>query len=138
MALDSCNTNELAFYFVIRVHPKHSGDVIDYLEWHNMPFPIRMKYDWYFKYRAALLQIKYPKCEIESVWGSEEATGQTAENLRRNKQIASKRKISTFKNKLELAKKEWNSLFPIENDDLYKRAVAKIEKLELEYKSLYE
>ena len=44
-----------------------------------------------------------------------------------DRQRSAKAKVTEFTNKIELAKKQWNELFPIEEDNLYKRAMAKVE-----------
>ncbi|HPV55484.1 MAG TPA: hypothetical protein PKW61_00030 [Tenuifilaceae bacterium] len=118
-------------YFTIKVLDK-SRNSVEFLKWANLRFELRVKYDWYFKYRAALLQIKYPKHTVQTHWGSEPALGKFLENLKRNKIIAKKRKITEFENKLKLAEKNWNSLFPIHEDIFYQKATAKIERLKKE------
>jgi hypothetical protein len=97
---------------------------------------LRLKYDWYFKYRAALLQVKYPKYIVECIWGNEPAQGRTLQQIRESKIRAKKAKTSELNNKIIIAKKNWARLFPIEDDILYQKAIAKIGRLESELKSL--
>jgi hypothetical protein len=100
--------------------------------WKGLRWELRIKYDWYFKYRAALFQVKYPRYDVNCFWGHEPAEGKTLKQILQSKISAKKRKITEYKNKLEAGKKEWNSLFSIEDDPDYKRVVDKINKLELE------
>jgi hypothetical protein len=60
----------------------------------------------------------------------------TLEAIRQDKIRAKKSKITQYKNKLEKAKITWSSLFPIEDDIDYQRAVEKIKRLEFELRSL--
>lgn len=124
----------VAFYFIIKVYTKKggTGELIEFLKWSNLRFELRNKYDWYFKYRAALLQVKYPCYVVECYWGNEPATGKTLDQIRKDRIRSKKAKITEFKNKLEKARKEWSSMFPIEDDEFYQKAVSKIKKLEYE------
>ena len=110
----------------------NNREVIEFFSWTGLKWELRLKYDWYFKYRAALLQVKYPKFEVQTYWGNKPAVGKTLEEIRNAKIKAKKSKITEYKNKLEKAKANWVRLFPIEEDIDYQRAVKKIENLELE------
>lgn len=94
------------WYFIKVLNENH--EIIDFIKWENLPYNIRTKYNWYFKYRAALLQVKYPKYSIETCWGSEPAEGKSLEDIKKNILISKKRLISKFENKLNFAIKEWN------------------------------
>ena len=48
----------------------HPDDII-YLSWRNMTFEHRMRWDWYFLYRAALMQVQHPRWTVNVFWGSE-------------------------------------------------------------------
>ena len=111
-------------------------EIVEFQSWSGLKWKLRLKYDWYFKYRAALLQVKYPKFEVQTYWGNEPATGKTLEEIRNAKIRAKKSKITEYKNKLEKAKTTWSSLFPIEDDIDYQRAVEKINRLEFELRSI--
>ena len=107
-------------------------DVIFSLFWDGLPFFVRIKYDWYFRYRAALLQVQNPKLEVVVFWGNEPAVGKPLSDILRNKIIRKKGKITEYENKLRLAAKHWNSLFPIEEDDTYIKYCQKLERLKAE------
>jgi hypothetical protein len=125
-----------AHYFIIKVYKNKPRELIEVIKWVNLRIDIRMKYDWYFKYRAALLQIKYPKYTVETIFGYQPATGKTAEQLKLNLIKAKKAKITAYKNKLKKAEETWDSLFPISEDFFYKKAVEKINRLQFELNAL--
>lgn len=58
------------FWFRIKVYTKRGGEMVETLYWELLPFEVRMKWDWYFKYRAALLQVKYPRFVVDCIWGN--------------------------------------------------------------------
>ena len=128
------NVYSVVHWYNIKVI-NHNRDIIEFLSWSGLKWELRLKYDWYFKYRAALLQVRYPKLEVQVHWGNEPATGKTLEEMRQSKIRAKKSKITQYKNKLDRAKQSWSSLFPIEDDVDYKRAVEKINRLEAELES---
>lgn len=125
------SVSDVVHWYNIKVL-NHKRDLVEFLSWSGMKWDLRLKYDWYFKYRAALLQVKYPKFDIQIYWGNEPATGKTLEEIRQTKIRAKKSKITESKNKLQRAKDNWSSLFPIEDDTDYQRAVQKINRLEFE------
>ena len=131
----SFSVSDVVHWFTIKVI-NSNREIVEFLSWSGLKWESRLKYDWYFKYRAALLQVKYPKFEVTTYWGNEPATGKTAEEIRSAKIRAKKSKITEYKNKLEKAKANWSSLFPIEDDNQYKRAVEKIKRLEFELQSI--
>lgn len=131
------NVATVVHYYNIRVL-NSKRETVEFLQWTNMRWDLRLKYDWYFKYRAALLQVKYPKFDVQVFWGREEATGKTKKQLLENQIKAKKAKITSFKNKLAQAEKQWTSLFPITEDNMYKKAKAKIKQLEFELIGLYD
>lgn len=125
-----------SYYFVIRVQTKMGGELVEFLKWQDLRFELRMKYDWYFKYRAALLQVKYPKFEVNTLWGQENASERTSLQIMDARIRSKKSKICEYKNKLEKAKATWSYIFPIEEDTLFQKAVDKIARLEKELTEL--
>jgi hypothetical protein len=128
------NVGDVVHWYCIKAI-NNNREIIEHLYWSGLKWELRLKYDWYFKYRAALLQVKYPKFEIQTYWGNEPAKGRTLEEIRNAKIRAKKAKITQYKNKLEKAKKQWTSMFPIEDDIYYQKAVEKINRLEFELRS---
>ncbi len=129
------NVSDVVFYYNVKVL-NNNRETVEYLSWQNLSWRIRRKYDWYFKYRTALLQVKYPKFEVQVYHGNEPATGKSLEEIIKLKIRGKKGKITEYKNKLDKYKKSWNSLFSIEDDDGYKLAIERIKKLESELSDL--
>lgn len=129
------SVSDVVHWFCVKVI-NDRREIVDFLSWSGLKWDLRLKYNWYFKYRAALLQVKYPRFEVQAYWGNEPAAGKTLEEIRQAKIRAKKSKITQYKNKLKKAKLNWSSLFPIEDDIDYKRAVEKINRLEFELSSL--
>lgn len=122
------------WFKVIVINEKR--ETIECLLWSGLKWEIRLKWDWYFKYRAALLQVKYPRMEVISTWGNEPATGKTLDEIKRDKVRRKKAKITEYKNNVERVKRNWTSLFPIEDDPHYNAALRKISNLEKELETL--
>lgn len=124
-------------YFVIKVYESNANrTAIVVLKWTNLRFELRVKYDWYFKYRAALLQVKYPKYIVDVSWGNEPAQGRSLEQIHAARIKSKKAKITEYTNKLNKITSTWNELFPIEEEENYKKAVAKIERLKCELREM--
>ncbi len=123
-------TADLVHFFIITVYRKYPNEEpVEFLHWKNLRFDLRVKYDWYFKYRAALLQVKYPKYLVETSWGHEIPEEKYLAQLRKNKIRARKAKITEIRNKIAQAEKEWNGLFPIKDDPIYIKACIKLKRL---------
>lgn len=133
--MNQTNAYDVVHWYSIKVLDS-KRNVIEFLSWSNMKWELRLKYNWYFIYRAALLQVKYPKHSVESYWGNEPAKGKTLDEILQSKIRAKKSKITEYKNKLQKFKDAYNSLFPIEQDKDYHKAWAKIIALEIELEDL--
>jgi hypothetical protein len=121
------------FYFWIKVTTHyHSGERLHFVRWSGYTWEQFTRWKWYFEYRAALFKVKNPRAYVEVKYGPEPATGKTEFTILRNRIRAKKAKITEFTNKLKMAEDSWNELFPIVEDQLYKRAVTKIERLKNE------
>ena len=116
---------------------KHNGDFEEILSW-KVPWRLRLKYDWYFKYRAALLQVQNPKKIINFTWGNyiEISDKERGEISLRNRIIGKKRKITEFENKVKIVEKEWCELFPITKDLIYIKVIKKINRYKKELNKL--
>lgn len=114
------------------------GKLVWWKKWEDLPVEVSIKWRWYFVYRAALMQVKYPCYQVEHRWGSEPAVPQDVswKNGMKNRIKGAKANLTKAKNKLEAAVNEWDEIFPIEQDPLYPKAVSKIKRLENELKLL--
>lgn len=104
----------------------------------DLPYEVAIKWHWYFKYRAALIQVNNPRWYVELTSGSHEFVMPIEEKRRllKDKITAKKAKITKVINEFERVKREWVSIFPIEQDHRYEPTVLKIEELKNELKSL--
>lgn len=133
MMLEKNSAFDVVHYFKIEVFYLNPRRRIEVKVWDDMLWNVRIKWDWYFKYRAALYQVQNPKAVIEVTWGNYPASNKRSiEQICKNKLIAKKRKLSTYINKLETYKSSWNSLFEIDQDPIYNQACKKIEKIKNE------
>lgn len=110
--------------------------MIEKLSWTGLPWNTRLKFDWYFKYRAALLQVKYPRFDVEITWGNVPSEGKSRAQLLENHISSKKGQLTKKENLLKAFINSWDSLFPYQEEVLYQKAVAKIETLRFELKEL--
>ena len=134
--IQQSTTYDSVYFFNIKVYNIKDSSQIVFLSWSGLVFELRMKYDWYFKYRAALLQVQYPRYNVVTAWGAEPAKGKTLAKIQEDKAKAKKAKITEYENKLQKAKDTWSSLFPIEEDIYFIKALQKINKLKFELQSI--
>jgi hypothetical protein len=113
-----------------------TDNVIKSIKWENLTFEMFCKYKWYFEYRYALLRVEHPKVLIRRDQFKRDLNEIEKSDLLRNKIIGKKRTITKYKNKLAVYVQKWNSLFPISDDEPYKKAILKIDRLENELAEL--
>ena len=125
------------FWFRIKVYTKRGGEMVETLYWELLPFQVRTKWDWYFKYRAALLQVKYPRYEVDMHWGNTKKTDAEAIQIR-NSIISLKGKITKISNKIGdvleetiMMRANWNQLFPIEEDAYFMQLHTRLANLDV-------
>lgn len=95
----------------------------------------RLKFDqiknrwWYFRRYAAKQQLENPfrvYCfEMQRNLNEQDAAKAYLKSLI-NKQISAKAKVTQITNRIETAKAAWNSLFPIEEDEGYQKAMGQL------------
>ncbi|ARK13024.1 hypothetical protein A6C57_23295 [Fibrella sp. ES10-3-2-2] len=112
----------------------HSSDYTLLHYWKDFNFHQFNKWKWFFRYRAALAQVKHPTRFVEIATFSYTYVP-SAEELRKrlkDRLTAKKAKLTTYLNKLAAYEKAWTSMFPITDDIPYQLALAKIEKVRRE------
>ena len=129
------NVGEKVYWVLISVRNTKTGDVVK-LKWIDLPWAVRSKWDWYFKYRAALAQVQNPRCLVDYHWGSEQASDSQAAVHRKNVVRAKKGKITEYTNKIARARSEWKQLFPIEQEPFWQRITTKLDRLKAELAEL--
>ena|SRR3990172_6251327 len=124
-----------AFRVTITVH--HRPQTTDLrIVWTDLRFELRMKYAWYFRYRAALLQVQYPKSRIDLHFSEIDPSQKIVKDAIATQIRAKRITLGKYRNKLQLAREHWSSIFPIDEDPLYIRAAAKVARLASELESL--
>lgn len=124
------------YYIKVYDNGYPSGNVIKFIKWENLTFELFCKYKWYFEYRYALLRVQHPRVLIENNQFKRELNEKEKTDFLKNKIIGKKRTITKYKNRLSIYELNWNSLFPIKDDETYKKALEKIARLETELKEL--
>jgi len=128
------------FNAVLKVRTCKGGlsESLAFHKWEGYTLQQLTKWDWYFRYRAALYQIKYPKADVQLNTFKYEADGEKLDRALRNRWIAKKRKITEWTNKIARAEESYDELFPIEEHQVYITAVAKLTRLQKEFVELNE
>lgn len=120
-----------SYYYTICVRPKPGAKWVEYYSWRNYSIECFSRWKWYFKYRAALLQIKYPKYVVQEKWGGEAATGLTKQQLesklKKNAISTSKRMITKISRSIEkYEEEEKKKLLPDWNNPKYLKTKEKL------------
>ena len=123
----------------ISVYTKYGNGnhIITYM-WINLRWELRVKYSWYFTYRAALAQVQHPKAFIDFKWGNENPDPKTKKQLIFNQIRSRKAKITEMNNKLRMAQENYDELFPLEELPAYQKFILRKQRAENELKKLYE
>jgi len=127
------NINDWVFYRVVVAIDKASRNNIFWKRW-DFPYSMVVKWDWYFKYRAALVQVQNPRAEVHVYMGRELKSPVDLEKNKKNKVRACKAKITEMKNKLQraYAKAAETELFGIDDHPHVVNWKARLEKKEAE------
>jgi hypothetical protein len=128
-----------SYWYSISVRPKAGAKWIEYCCWKNYSIELFQRWKWYFKYRAALLQIKYPRYIVNQNWGAEKSTGltksQLEEKLNKNELTTAKRMVTKITNAIEKFEvEERKKLIPNWENPKYLRTKEKL----IEYKNKLE
>ncbi|PXW06484.1 hypothetical protein C8D70_12516 [Chryseobacterium sp. CBTAP 102] len=88
--------NNSIYFFEATVYTKKFGGVfIEKKYWYGYNIDWFQKWNWYFKYCAALLQIKYPRYDVDIKWGAKKP--ELVEDFNILKQRKAKQDITTCK-----------------------------------------
>ena len=111
---------------------------VEFLKWFFFNDKLCKRWRWYFKYRAALLQVKYPKYDVELKFSTSDLQSKEQElNLLERRIIAKKRKVTEVQNKINLFKKNYSELFSIDENHIFLK-LKQIENKKIEELSLLE
>lgn len=113
-----------------------NGNILKVLKWSGFKLHQFAKWGWYFAYREALLRIENPRKCIEMTRFTEPLTKKTEAEIHKQKLTSQKAKVTKYRNALRREEKNWDKLFPIEEDVFYKKALRKVRNAEKELKVL--
>lgn len=120
-------TNLGSMLWTIRIEsyltPAGGGQCVERV-WSNLPFNLVTKYNWYFRVRAARIQIAKPKKCIGIVFvrqtPNEESYKQMLTHLH-NRLKAQNGKVTQVKNAISKMSASWKELFPIEESPIWQK-----------------
>lgn len=110
---------ETRMYVFIRFHANNIQSLATKVYFRNdMTFHFFHRWKWYFKYRAALLQVQNPRGFVSYEYGTYqyELPVDAFTTKLRNQLIAAKRELSIYERKIKFARDNWNEIFPIEDN----------------------
>lgn len=94
--------------------------ILEEIIYERTTYDFNKRWKWFYKYRQALLQIKYPKADIEILYETIPVQSyEQQRHLLKNKIIARKRKVTEFDNKIQRFKDGYMDLFPVEENPVY-------------------
>lgn len=101
----------------VTVRKTLGSEIIHSLIWKDIPFKNLIKWEWYFRYRAALMQVKYPRYHVDYQQWSYEAEGRCKERIEydnaKRRLTTAKRMVTKITNGLlEIKKQELTMLLP--------------------------
>ncbi|ODS87284.1 MAG: hypothetical protein ABS44_11755 [Chryseobacterium sp. SCN 40-13] len=112
---------------------------IDQLHWNGMSLHHLTRWHWYFDYRAALLKVQNPKCDVILSKGQSEPTTKTLQQFYKDKMAGKKKMITKLSNALREYEDELTktSLFGADEVDVrYTNTKEKLAKYQRELKDL--
>lgn len=102
----------------------------------DLQFELFMRWKWFFRYRAALIQVQHPKQFVELEFIKVKFTPDLQVLLKRAKDkfIGAKATLTKYQNKKQEMEDSWNELFPIEQHPKYMFVMDKIDEYEVKRK----
>lgn len=138
------NANAQRYGCAIMLHrlPFRASDAKAIMVWENLPFHTYMRFRWYFRYRAAMIQVQHPKQLVEILETRQQLSIQQAEELHlKNKIIRAKADITKINNAIEKHRPRHQPTFfepTFEDTIAYKKALEKLDQLRLKLQNLEE
>lgn len=96
----------------------------------DLPSPLFMKWFWFFEYRAALIKTKQPKATVKLEHGSSLAEIQQEEMISHIQRQINRLQpeIERIKCRIKEATANWNGMFPIEEEEAFKKVQIELER----------
>ena len=134
------NVDSFRYTIKISVHRKSykaSDPKVVYFK-QGLTFQLFNRWKWYFRYRAALWQVEYPRqyVELEFIQVKYVPTAVQEKQRLMNRLVAAKGKITQIQRGLAEMQSNWSQLFPIEDDPTYQRYIEKLQEYRDRYNSI--
>ena len=102
----------------------------------DLTFELFNRWKWFFRYRAALIQVQHPKQFVELEFIKVKFTPDLQVLLKRAKDkfIGAKATLTKYQNKKKEMEDNWNELFPIEQPPKFMFVMDKIDEYEIKRK----
>jgi len=132
-------TKEKRIFVKISICLNKNKSIVDKVLYfrNDMKMDFYVKWEWFFRYRAALCQVQTPKKCIIYEYGSYDYVLPEVEVYEKvkNHYFGAKRNLTKAKNKLEQIKKNYSKIFEVESMPFWADNLETIKKLEdnLEY-----
>lgn len=119
---------------VIKLYEKsyETGNYIIVRKWEDFQFNQVSKWNWYFRYIAAKIQIEHPHrlVELSHVKYEVEDQNKKAQQILTNRLRSAKSKLTEWNNKIKQFESSYNEIFPINEHPVYRKAKQKIKEKE--------
>lgn len=119
------------FFVKIKAGPAPGGNPTAYFNY-GFTYANFNKWQWFFKYRAALIQVNHPRWTVHYTTGFEvyKPTQEALAKRNRDKYRAVTSQITAIRNRMAHGKRNWVELFPIEDTAAWQNAECKLLELE--------
>jgi hypothetical protein len=99
--------------------------------WDGLPYQVRLRWDWFFRYKAARFQVEHPHWCIELSHGRIDhimTDEEAAAKALADKLQAAKGRYTKILNRVSAFRAEYTGLFYIEEDPVYQKLIGLLSK----------
>ncbi|WP_148043585.1 hypothetical protein [Chryseobacterium sp. G0240] len=130
----SVEETSIYFFEAIVYTKRFGGTFVEKKYWYGYNIEWFQKWKWFFNYSAALLQIKYPKYDVDVKWGAKKP--ELIEDFNVLKQRKAKKDLTTCKRMItkyenaisQFIELEQRELFPDWQNEKYLKALSTLDK----------
>lgn len=130
----SVDATPIYFFEAIVYTKKFGGEFIEKKYWYGYNIEWFQRWKWFFNYRSALLQIKYPKYDVDIKWGTKKP--ELVEDFVILRERKAKKDITTCKRMITKYQNAISQFVEIQNKTLipdwenskYQKAILTLEK----------
>lgn len=136
-SVDNVAAKRWGCYVKLHRLPFFASDSKLVFTWDNYTFSQYMRWKWYFRYRAAMLQVQHPKQAVEIIEFHWNLSDKEIEKIAyKNKLVAARATLTKLEDKVAAFVANWNLLFPYENEPSYQAALLRIEAQKVKVQEL--